>query len=218
MSSVVCAPKICMYCRNASTSSAKPITHECAIVPADRNAEAAAGLEVRRRRRSRRCRRRAPRACAASSPCARRLPNSITRAAVGGGHHARGLAGHRGLKRDEAEQRRLDQLRLGGRRGHPHDRLVAEDDLAFLHRPHVAGEPERRQVRLEERRRHIGKRAQRPQPRDLVGREAQGRQILERLLEAGRDQVLPVVGQPAHEQLEGARPGPGRTRGSRPSS
>ena len=115
-------------------------------------------------------------------------------AALGGSHHARGLAGHRRLERDEAEQRRLDQLRLGGGGGHTHDRLVVEDDLAFLHGPHVAGEPKRRQIRLEEGRRDIGKRAQRAQPRDLVGREVQGRQVLERLLEAGGDQVLPVVG------------------------
>ena len=146
MSSVVCAPKICMYCRNASISSAKPITHECAIVPLTGmpNRRPASRFDVETQPATK-----AARAAysAASSPCARRLPNSMHRAPLGRAHDTRGLAGHRRLKRDEAEQRRLDQLRLGGRRGHAEDRLVAEDDLAFVDGPHVAGEAEGRQVR-----------------------------------------------------------------------
>ena len=168
---------------------------------ADGNAEAPAGLEIRRRRAAgdeggacRQHRRLDPvRASAAELD---------DRAAVGRRDHAGRLAGDRCLERHEREQRRLDQLRLAGRRGHTQDRLVVEDDLAFLHGPQVAGEAKRGEVLLEEGGRHIRQVRQASQPRDLVVSEAQRGEIFDRLLEAGGHQVLAGLRQLADEQLE----------------
>src|SRR5947207_14343304 len=57
-------------------------------------------------------------------------------------HAARGLAGDGGLEGDAVEQVRLDELRLGKRRGHLQQRLAREHDAAFGHAPYIAGEAE----------------------------------------------------------------------------
>ena len=55
-------------------------------------------------------------------------------------HHPRGLGGDQRLEMQDIDQPRLDQLRLGQRRGHAQDRLVGKEHRAFRHGMHVAGE------------------------------------------------------------------------------
>src|SRR5206468_2593992 len=70
-------------------------------------------------------------------------------------------------------------LRLGKRRRHAQDRLVREEDGALGQRVHVAGEAQARQVVDE----GGVEAALAPHPRQLLGGEAQRRQVLERLPE-----------------------------------
>src|SRR4029077_13208330 len=70
-------------------------------------------------------------------------------APAGCDHTPGGFARDGRLERDEVEEHRLDQLRLGQRRGDLQDRLARKRDAAFRDRPDVAGEaqtPERFEV------------------------------------------------------------------------
>ena len=62
-----------------------------------------------------------------------------------------GLGRQHRLAGDPVEQPRLDELGLDERRGHPHEGLAREHDLALGHGPHVAREPQVGEV-VEERR------------------------------------------------------------------
>ena len=170
----------------------------------ERQIEQAPGFDVRRRGASREARR------------ARRQARgfqTVSAARSELGHHparrrrddARGLAGDRRLEREDREQRRLDDLRLHHRRRHAHERLVREDDLALVHGPDVARETKCRQYLVKEPDGRGRERGHGAEPGDLVGREAQAFEVVERLGQAGRHQVAAARGQLAHEELERAR-------------
>ena len=100
-----------------------------------------------------------------------------------------------------------DKLRFGRRRGHAQDRLVREHDLALLHCPDLTREAERRQQIGEEgvgRRRECGHGAK---VLDIVDREPQPREQVQRLLDTGHHEEPASLRQVAHEQLERAAPG-----------
>src|SRR5439155_21087776 len=105
------------------------------------------------------------------------------------------------VERGEAE--RLDELPLDDRRAHLHQGLTGEDDGAFGYRVHVAAEAERRQV-VPEADAHVGEDRQRAQVVDAPAVEADGDEILDRLLEAGQEEEAPIRRQAADEQLEGS--------------
>jgi len=62
--------------------------------------------------------------------------------AAGCDHAPGGLARDGRLERDQIEEHRLDQLRLGQWCGDLQDRLARERDAALRDRPDVAGEPQ----------------------------------------------------------------------------
>jgi hypothetical protein len=68
----------------------------------------------------------------------------------------------------QVQEPRLDELRLGQRRGDAQDRLVGETDGAFGQRVHVAGEAQSRQLVEEARREAAAAR----HPRHVDGVEA----------------------------------------------
>ena len=61
-------------------------------------------------------------------------------------HHPRRFGGDQGLKMQNVDQPRFDQLRLRQRRGDPQDRLIGEEHRALGHGMHVAGEAQRGEI------------------------------------------------------------------------
>jgi hypothetical protein len=127
-------------------------------------------------------------------------------ASGGGLDDARGLGGDERGEVDHGEQVRLDELRLGQRRGDLQDRLVGEDDGALGHRADLAGEAEAREVGVEILRHRMELR-QAAQVVELLRGEADGLKVVQRLLDAGDDEEAAVRGEVPDEQLEGRHVG-----------
>jgi hypothetical protein len=112
--------------------------------------------------------------------------------------HARRLRGDGRLEVQQVDQPGLDELRLGQRRAHPQDRLVGEEDRSLGHGIDVAGEAEASQIDQ-----HVLTEAPAlGQPIQLGLGEAGSLQEPEGLLQSGRHQKAPGIGQLAHEELE----------------
>ena len=116
-------------------------------------------------------------------------------------HATRRLRRNRRLEVEQVHEPALDELRLGQRRRHAQQRLVAERRGALGNGMQIAREPQRSEP-LEKR---LAEEPRRAQLREILAREMQVAQIVDGLLEPGRDQEVAHRRQPAHEQLEGGR-------------
>ena len=107
---------------------------------------------------------------------------------------------HLGFKllSNHVDEAGLDELRLRQRRRHAHDRLVGEEHGALGQGLHVAGEAQLRQM-IEEA---VSEASALPEPVELLGREAQAFEKIERLLEPDSDEEPALGRKLAHEELE----------------
>ena len=110
----------------------------------------------------------------------------------------RGLRGDQRLDVHAVDDERLDELSLDERRGHLEHRLGREEDRPLGHRAYVSAEPEPPQP-LQERR---TKQSRRLEERKLVFAEPKPLEIVERVLDPGRDEVAPPVREAAAVELK----------------
>ncbi len=113
-------------------------------------------------------------------------------------HHARGLGGDGGLEMQEVRQARLDELRLGQRRGHAEDGLAGEKDRSLRHRIDIAGEAEGGEIVHESAREE----AALVEPGAGILIEAKRLEEGQDLLEARGDQEAAIARELADEELE----------------
>jgi hypothetical protein len=103
---------------------------------------------------------------------------------------------------EQVQEPALDQLRLAQRRGDAQQRLVGEEDRALGHRVDVAGE-----AQVGERRDEIGlEAAAAREPVELLRREREPGEEIDRLREPRGDQEVAPRRQLAHEALEHRAP------------
>jgi hypothetical protein len=115
-----------------------------------------------------------------------------------GKHHARGFGGDQGLEMQNIYETSFDHLRLRQRRGHSQNRLIGEKHRALGHGVDVTAEPEFRKV-VEE---CHPKAPTSRQPLDLLCREVEVFEEVERRLQPGRHQKSALSRQLAHEEFE----------------
>ena len=113
----------------------------------------------------------------------------------------RRLARDQRRRADLVDHQRFEQLRLRQRRDYLQQRLVREDRAPLRRRPDLAREAEAAQA-LDER---IVELRQPGQPGEIVLVETQRLNPLQRLLQPGRQQETPAVGQAARAELENRR-------------
>ena len=118
--------------------------------------------------------------------------------AAGGAHYPGRLGGHHGLEVDLVEQEALHQLRLMDGCNDFDDGLLREHHRALRRRVHVAAEAERGQV-IDELARELRQRG------DILQRfrgERHRLQVVQGVVQPGRDQVVALPREPAREQVE----------------
>ena len=120
------------------------------------------------------------------------------RASLGGTDNPVGLGGDQTLMVHAQQQVRLHQLRLNGGRTDGDDRLPGENGRSLRHRPDVAGEFEICQVVQE----ILIKALPPPQVGNVLRVKVQILNILDDLLQAGRDGEPAPVGAAAEEQVK----------------
>ena len=111
---------------------------------------------------------------------------------------ARRFGRHRGGQLHEIEQPGLDELSLGQRRVHGEQRLVGKERRALGQRVHAPGKAEPAQI-VEK----LGREStQRLQVLDVRVLESQVFEVVERGIQAGGDQEVPIGRQASREELE----------------
>ena len=118
-------------------------------------------------------------------------------------HHPRSLGSNQRLEVQDIDETRLGQLRLRQRCGDAQDRLVAEEHRSFRHRMDVAGEMKIGELSEQ----FLSEAAGSPEPADVLGREAQIFEKIERLFEASRNQKAASGWKLADEEFENRRLG-----------
>ena len=99
---------------------------------------------------------------------------------------------------ERQQQKRLNKLRLNGRRADGHDRLAREDRRAFRHGPDIAREAEAAQILQEPLVKHLPA----AQIRDVVLVKMKLLHIFDRLLQSRCDGKAAVVGHRAEENIK----------------
>ena len=120
------------------------------------------------------------------------------RAALRGPHDTVGLRCDEALMVERQQQKRLDKLRLNGRRADGHDRLAREDRRALRHGPDIAREAEAAQILQEPLVKHLPA----AQIRDVVLVKMKLLHIFDRLLQSRCDGKAAVVGHRAEENIK----------------
>jgi hypothetical protein len=171
----------------------------------DRDAVHLAGEHVRRRRHAADPRRTARRQTAIDALRAPQpeLDHGLAARRL---HHAGRLGRDERAEVDHGEERRLDETRLQDRRAHAHQRLVREAQPPFGHRVDGAGEAQRREMideALLEQRLAVGA-AQRSKVFTVAGVEREMLEVVERLVEPGRDRMTTAERMPAEMEMEHA--------------
>ena len=119
-------------------------------------------------------------------------------ASLGGTDNTVGLGGDQALMVHAQQQIRLHQLRLNGGRADGDDRLPGENWRSLRHRPDVAGEFEIRKIVQE----ILAEALPFPQVRDILRVKMQLLNILDDLLQTGRDGKPAPVGAAAEKQVK----------------
>src|SRR5262249_14873407 len=118
-----------------------------------------------------------------------------------GGHHAGCLACDHRLGVGRRQEEMLDDLTFHDPRLHAEHRFHSKRGSPFRHRPYVAGESELRQI-LKEFRAHVLECGVIANVRNFIRRKAERSQILQRLVQAGKDQVVTMSRESSNKQLE----------------